>query len=138
MGPVVGWLWGRGAEAGHGGWWGEAVGPGGAWGQAVTVAGSGSRALQCPGPGWGLGLHCKGVPASAGEPCGAGAQGECPRAGARLRVQCPLAAGGDGEALESSVAAELEGHTFFSPSSNYPAISSAHEVLHTRKINRCC
>lgn len=43
---------------------------------------------------------------------------------------------GVGSPWRAVVAVELEGHT--PSSSNYPAISSAHEVLHTRKINRCC
>lgn len=43
---------------------------------------------------------------------------------------------GVGSLWRAVVAVELQGHT--PPSSNYPAISSAHEVLHTRKINRCC
>ena len=41
-----------------------------------------------------------------------------------------------GSLWRAAVAVELEGRA--PPSSNYPAISPAHEVLHTRKINRCC
>lgn len=58
-------------------------------------------------------------------------------ASVRCHYLCPRGfEKGVGSLWRAVVAVELEGRT--PPSSNYPAISSAHEVLHTRKINRCC
>lgn len=100
----------------------------------------GSRRAVTPAEGWSRGF------ASAPEDLLVWAEPRSVAAGLGHVVsvlhgyQCPSVPWfweGDGIALESCSCCRV-GELRSPPSSNYPAISSAHEVLHTRKINRCC